>query len=165
MLNSTHLIWQVAERESLLEEWIPYAEQLIQKWSTSPVFEFSSQEEVQIALLLLADNLLPPFAQRKLALNTLDAIGEAYEKKYTLHYLKIQPPEAGRHKDTRTLWVITSAVHAALKKGLSRSEAYEQVCKQHKKSFDTVRRIYERNEKRKVSLKKRLTRPAGTIKK
>ena len=61
MISSNHAIWKFADAGDELDDWLPYAEDLIRKWSTqsSDEVEFQTTFEIAIAALLLIDGLLP----------------------------------------------------------------------------------------------------------
>ncbi len=103
MFTSDHAIWKFADAGDELNDWLPYAEDLIRKWSTqsSDEVKFKSTFEIIIAAFLLQDDLLPASAKVAFAKVMLDAIDEAITKKLHFKSLLIHPPKPGR-KENRT---------------------------------------------------------------
>ena len=60
MFSSDHAIWKFADAGDELDDWLPYAEDLIQKWSTQNNNEvkFQTSFEIIIAAFLLIYVLL-----------------------------------------------------------------------------------------------------------
>lgn len=58
--------------------------------------QFGSDYEISLALLMMADGVLPNQAYKVLAKIFIDAVNEIGEKKYTVDALKMAPPPRGR---------------------------------------------------------------------
>lgn len=147
MFSPSHLIYQFAEYHDEVDDYLPYAEGLIEHWSNSdtPV-KFQDAFEIKIACLLLHDGLLPQAAVFGLSHAFIEAMTEASDKRLRIEALRISPPPAGRKRDnsqTHYFW----AVRDLLKQGVTKSEAYSIVAERHSKSVDTIRRVVERAEK------------------
>ena len=141
-----HEIWKFAYAGDELEDWLCYAEDLIEKWASQSRDEvkFKTTFEIILASLLLMDNLLPPSARKAFAHLTLETIMQIEDKKVAIECLHITSPTPGRKEDRRTKGLILMGVHSLLRTGLSKTEAYEAVAAQHFKSPDTIRRMCER---------------------
>ena len=144
-----HAIYKFADYYDELEDYLPYAESLIEWWSScdSPV-NFTTTFDIQIAVLLLHDDLLPEPAIRGLGVCIWAAIGEARDKRYSIEALQITPPPPGRKRDDSMLsycW----GVRELLEEGASKTKAYAAIAEKHSKSPDTIRRAFERAEKKK----------------
>jgi len=150
MFTPDHEIWKFANTEDELDDWLPYAADLVEKWASQSENEvkFKTTFEIILASLLLMDDLLPPAARKAFAGLTLETITEIENKKVAIECLHITPPPPGRKKDLHARGSILRGVHSLLKTGLSKTEAYEVVAAQHFKSPDTIRRMYERALKR-----------------
>lgn len=146
MFSSKHEIWKFAYSWDELDDWLPYAEDLVRSWTNQSAEEikFRSRFEIVIASFLLMDDLLPLAAKKAFAALTLDVISEADKKKLTIESLRIHPPPPGRKRDKRAIFSRNWAVIELLEKGHQKQEAYEMVANQFHKSPDTIRRDYER---------------------
>lgn len=152
------MIWKFADWWDELDDWLPYAEDLIKKWASQSSEEIKFGEfEIRIASFLLMDDLLPLSAKKAFANLMLDAMFEAKEKKLSLAALHIHPPRPGRKEDRQAIFIRMSEVFELIKEGHQKQEAYELVAKKHHKSPDTIRREYER------WMKKRRERKNGEI--
>ena len=147
MFTSDHMIWKYAYYHDELDDWLPYAEDLIKKWSTANEVIFKDTFEIILASLLLIDDLLPSVAKKAYSEVMLDTINQAVESKYTLDSLHIAPPKPGRKEDRHLQGLILWAVIGHLKKGLSKTEAYQLVAEEYFKDPSTVRRLFERKTK------------------
>ena len=78
MFSSEHAIWKFAYAGGELDDWLPYAEDLIQKWSVQNKDEIKFDLfQITLATLLLKDDLLPAPARAAFA----DAVWEAEQVK------------------------------------------------------------------------------------
>lgn len=146
MFLHTHAIWKFAYAGDELDDWLPYAEDLIRKWSTQSTDEvkFQTTFEIDIAAFLLIDDLLPTSAKAAFAKAMLDAIGEATRKKLHFKSLLISPPKPGRKENRSATFIKFHEVKALIQEGKTATEAYKVVAEKHFKSPDTIRREYER---------------------
>lgn len=146
MFTPDHEIWKFANAGDELDDWLCYAEDLIEQWASQSENEikFKTTFEIILASLLLMDDLLPQAARKAFAGLTLETITEIKNKKVAIECLHITPPPPGRKEDLHAKGQILFGVRSLLKTGLSKTEAYEVVAAQHFKSPDTIRRMYER---------------------
>lgn len=146
MFTSNHAIWKFASAGDELDDWLPYAEDLIRKWSSQRNNEvkFQTTFEIIIAAFLLKDGLLPASAQAAFAEIVLATIDEAGNHKLRLNCLHISPPKPGRKENRTETYIRLSDVRRLIQEGKTASEAYQIVAEQHFKSPDTIRREYER---------------------
>jgi len=145
IFSSGHEIWKYAYYHDKLDDWLPYAEDLIQNWSSKNEVYFTSTFEITIASLLLLDDLLPLSARNACAMLLIATIKESAEKKYDIESLKLSPPSPGRKKiNIHQKGIILFAIRDCVKAGLSPTDAYRIVADKHFKSPDTIRRMYER---------------------
>lgn len=151
MFSYEHRIWKVASNMEELDDWLPYAEELIQKWATQSCDEVDlSGFDLQLASLLLEDNLLPASARVAFARLMLAVVREANANRLTLECLDIKPPRPGRKQtDRRETGYRLVRVHELINsEGIAPTLAYDIVAKECFKSPDTIRREYERAMKR-----------------
>lgn len=114
---------------------------------SSQEVQFASNYEIFLALLMMADGVLPSQAYKALAKIFIDAVSEIGEKKYTVDALKMAPPPRGRKSmDDRDKLIVYSVGRLKLS-GVPAMEAYKQIAGEHHVAEDTVRRIYERFNK------------------
>lgn len=157
MFTPEHAIWRFAYAADELDDWLPYAESLIQKWSIQDKSEVEIQAgfELVIAAFLAQDNLLPASASKAFATAVLSQIAEADANAAIVKRL-LDPKKPGRKKTSkqetfRRMWAVSNLI----REGMTASAAYEEVAEKHCKSPDTIRREYER------ALKKRSKRTAA----
>lgn len=144
MFESHHEIFKVAAYFEEIDDWLPYAEDKVNQWMTlNDPAKFNSTFEIQLACLMLKDNLLPQSAIDGMALLVMESIHEAKEKKLRIDALKIQPPKPGR-KAAEYISTALYEVHDLIKTGISKSVAYAEVAEKFHKAPDTIRREYER---------------------
>ncbi|WP_158675241.1 hypothetical protein [Thiohalobacter thiocyanaticus] len=150
MFTPDHEIWKFAYAGDELDDWLPYAADLVATWTSQSQNEvkFKTTFEIILASLLLMDDLLPPSARKAFAVLTAETITEIENKKVVIECLHITPPPPGRKEDTHFRAQVLFAVQQLLKTGLSKTEAYEAIATKHHKSPDTIRRMYERALKR-----------------
>lgn len=150
MFSSDHAIWKFANACDELDEWLPYAEDLIRQWSVQRKDEIKYDSfQIRLAALLLKDDLLPAPARAAFADAVWEAMNDAIDKKYTLKSLRIHPPKAGRKRMARGhLSFIMYSVRNAIRSGKTASQAYQEVADRCYKSPDTIRRVYERQNKK-----------------
>lgn len=117
--------------------------------SSSKDIQFDGNYEISLALLMLADGLLPHQAYKPLAKKLLDAFQEITEKKYTVDALGIHPPPRGRKSNYERDRMIIYSVGRLKLEGIRIGEAYKHIAEEHHLSEDTIRRICERASKRK----------------
>lgn len=146
MFSSEHIIWKWANWWDELDDWLPYAENLVKEWASqnSDNVMFADEFQIRIASFLLVDDLLPLSAKKAYAYLVLDTMAETKKKKLSLETLHIHPPPPGRKKDGQATYHRNHAVNALLKEGHPKQDAYNLVAKQFHKSPDTIRRDYER---------------------
>ncbi|MBC7618217.1 MAG: hypothetical protein H7293_04370 [Candidatus Saccharibacteria bacterium] len=103
MFSSKHAIWKFAYAGDELDDWLPYAEDLVRKWSKqeSREVEFRSTFEIILASYLLKDDLLPAPARVAFAEVMFEIINEASSAKLKIKCLHIEPPKPGRKKKPR----------------------------------------------------------------
>lgn len=155
MFSRNHEIWQFAYAGDELDDWLPYAEDLIRKWSTQSYkdVKFQTTFEIIIAALLLKDDLLPASARTAFAEVMLITISEASENKLHIAPLHIHPPKPGRKKNLTEIFIRCREVKDLLQQGITATEAYKVTAEKHFKSPDTIRREYERMVLKRVSKK------------
>ena len=158
MFSPSHEIWKFAYAGDELDDWLPYAEDLVQKWSsqTSDEVKFETTFEIIIAAFLLKDDLLPASASLAFAEIVLETIDEAVKNKLRLKCLHIRPPKPGRKESRTATFIKCREVTALIQKGMTATEAYKVVAEKHFKSPDTIRREYER-----IALKERKRKETG----
>lgn len=158
MFSPSHEIWKFANAGDELDDWLPYAEDLIREWSTQSKDEvkFKTTFEIIIAAFLLKDDLLPASARGAFAEVLLEAIDEATRKKLRFKSLLIHPPKPGRKENRTETFIRHHEVTALIQKGKTATEAYKVVAEKHFKSPDTIRREFER-----IVLKKRKRKETG----
>jgi len=152
MFTSEHQIWKFAYAGDELDDWLPYAEDLVEEWSTEEEVVFKNTFDIILASYLLMDGLLPPSARKAFSELIFSVISESKEKKIALKSLHITPPKPGRKSDRNLEFHILRNVIEHLKQGLSKGEAYELVSLKYFKSTDTVRRMFERAVKKSPGL-------------
>jgi len=154
MFSSEHAIWKFAYAGDELDDWLPYAEDLIRKWSVQNKDEIKFDSfQIALATLLLKDDLLPAPARAAFADAVWEAMNDAFEKKYTLKSLHIHPPKSGMKKMTRhRLGFIIHSVSGIIRSGKNATQAYQEVADKCFVSPDTIRRVYEREKKRSQKL-------------
>lgn len=158
MFSSIHAIWKFAYAGDELDDWLPYAEDLIREWSSQNPEEvkFHSTFDIVIAAFLIKDDLLPASAKVAFAKVMLDAIDEATTKKLNFKSLLIHPPKPGRKEDRTKTFIRLHEVKALIQSGMTATEAYAVVAEKNFKSPDTIRREYER-----IALKNRNRKETG----
>lgn len=159
MFLPSDAIWKFCQAGDELDDWLPYAEGLVEKWSNQSrdEVEFSSTFELIIAAYLLEDNLLPAQARSAFARVMLETIGEVDEAKISVKCLHIEPPKPGRKQIDRTAFFFRMReVMSLIESGMTTTEAYKVVAEKSFKSPDTIRRDYER-----LTKKKRMKKEAG----
>lgn len=146
MFSPDHAIWRFAYAGDELDDWLPYAEELIQKWSQQSCNEvkFQNTFEIVLAAYLLKDDLLPASARIVFAETMLKTITEADLNKLRLKCLHIHPPEPGRKRNPVETFFRWHEVNDLIQNGKTATEAYYEVAEKHFKSPDTIRREYER---------------------
>ena len=146
MFLPEHAIYKIAFYNGETDDWLPYAEDLIRKWSTQECEEilFPSTFEIILAAYLLHDDLLPHSAKCAFAKVMLRAVFEAQDNKLTLSCLHIHPPKPGRKQNRTELFIRYREVKSLIQDGSTATEAYKAVADKYCKSPDTIRRDYER---------------------
>ena len=144
MFSSNHEIYKFAWAGDELDDWLPYAEELVNKWNTDEEVIFDSSWDIILASLLLMDDLLPPAARKSIAKILLETIADARDRKIRISALKIELPPPGRKKDRYLQASRHREVDKLIDEGLSKTDAYIKVGEKHNKSADTIRRSYER---------------------
>ena len=155
MFERHHMIWQFAHHWGEESDWLPYAKDRITEWrsQTPEEIKFNSAWEIRVACFLMADGLLPPSARKALSLRFLETMIEAEDKRLTLDHLHIKPERRGRKRD-QSRFDRMSDLRQLLEAGVPKSEAYEEVAEKHCKAVDTIRREYERMQKRSAAREK-----------
>ncbi len=150
MFSSEHAIWKFAYAGDELDDWLPYAEDLIRKWSVQNKNEVQFDSfQIILAALLLKDGLLPASASAAFADAVWEAMNDAIEKKYTLKSLHIHPPKSGMKKmNLDRLGFIMHSVSGIIRSGKNATQAYQEVADKCFVSPDTIRRVYERQKKK-----------------
>ena len=150
MFSSEHAIWKFAYAGDELDDWLPYAEDLIRKWSVQNKDEIKFDSfQIALAALLLKDDLLPAPARTAFADAVWEAMNDAFEKKYTLKSLHIHPPKSGMKKMTpERLGFIIHSVSGIIRSGKNSTQAYQEVADKCFVSPYTIRRVYERQKKK-----------------
>lgn len=156
MFLPKHAIWKFANAGDELDDWLPYAEDLIRKWSTQNKDEvkFKTTFEIIIAAFLLKDDLLPASARAAFAEVMFKAIDEATTKKLRFKSLLIHPPKPGRKENRTETFIKHHEVRTLIQEGKTATEAYRLVAEKHFKSPDTIRREYERIIKKRSERKR-----------
>ena len=82
IFSSVHEIWKFANGNGELDDLLPYAEDLVNKWAnqSGDEIEFQSTFEIALASYLVMDDLLPKAAKKAFPNITLDVISKAAEK-------------------------------------------------------------------------------------
>jgi len=147
MFSSEQAIWKFSNAAGELDDWLPYAEDLIREWSkqTAEEVKFRFQFEIDLAALLLIDNLLPPAARTAFAKLMIAVMNEAVDKKLSLASLHIKPQKPGRKRDITQTFIRFHEVKDHVQAGMALTEAYLAVVEKYHKSPDTIRRDYERS--------------------
>jgi len=150
MFSSKHAIWKFAYTGDELDDWLPYAEDLVRQWSVQNKDEIKFDSfQITLATLLLKDDLLPAPARAAFADAVWDAMGDAIERKYTLKSLHIHPPKSGMKKMIlHELGFIMLSVSEIIRSGKTATQAYQAVADKCFKSPETIRRVYERQIKK-----------------
>ena len=146
MFSSEHAIWKFADAGDKLDDWLPYAEDLVRKWSKqeSREVEFRSTFEIILASYLLKDDLLPAPARVAFAEVMFEIIDEASSAKLKIKRLHIKPPKPGRKKNKAETLKRFCEVKDLIQDGTAVSQAYKVVAEKHFKSPETIRRDCER---------------------
>ena len=146
MFSSKHAIWKFAFAGDELDDWLPYAEGLVEEWATlnSDEVRFHNTFDIILAALLLEDDLLPASARAAFAKVMLDAMDEAISNKLKLKALHIHPPKPGRKENRGETYFRSHEVKVLIQEGKTATEAYKAVGERHFKSPETIRRDYER---------------------
>ena len=146
MFSSEHAIWKFADAGDKLDDWLPYAEDLVRKWSKqeSREVEFRSTFEIILASYLLKDDLLPAPARVAFAEVMFGIIDEASSAKLKIKCLHIKPPKPGRKKNRAETSNRFREVKDLVQDGTAVSQAYKVVAEKHFKSPETIRRDCER---------------------
>jgi hypothetical protein len=149
VFSSEHAIWKFADAGDELDDWLPYAEDLVLKWTVQSKDEIKFDSfQIILATLLLKDDLLPASARAAFADAVWEAMNDAMKHKYTLKSLHIHPPRPGRKETPRSeLGFILFSVNSIIRSGKSATQAFQEVSDKCCKSPDTIRRIYERQMK------------------
>lgn len=150
MFSPEHAIWKFADAGDELDNWLPYAEDLIWKWSAQSKDEIKFDSfQITLAALLLKDDLLPTPARVAFADAVWEAMNDAIEKKYTLKSLHIHSPKSGMKKMTlERRGFIVHSVGGIIRRGKNATQAYQEVADKCFVSPDTIRRVYERQKKK-----------------
>lgn len=157
MFTREHAIWKFADAGDELDDWLPYAEDLVHQWSSQNANEVKlSGFDLVIASMLLEDDLLPTSARVAFSKLMLEVVHEAEDKKLTLKCLDIHPPKPGRKENRNETGNRLIAVYALIEEGMSTTQAYKVVAEEHFKSPDTIRREFERHLS-----KRRKQKPTG----
>lgn len=157
MFSSNHEIWKFAYTHDELDDWLPYAEDLIRMWSIKNKGEvkFQNSFEIIIAAYLLKDDLLPVSAKVAFATSMLEAVNDATNAKIHFKSLHILPPKPGRKEHRTETFIRCREVRILVEGGSTATDAYRVVAEKYFKSPDTIRRDYERNvlnaRKKKIS--------------
>ena len=146
MFSSEHAIWKFADAGDELDDWLPYADDLVHKWASQSCDEvkFGTTFEIILAAFLLEDDLLPASAKAAFAKVMLEAINEAGINKLSIKCLHIHPPKPGRKENRGETYFRFHEVKTLIQEGKAATEAYRVVAEKHFKSPDTIRRDYER---------------------
>jgi hypothetical protein len=139
------IMWGFSDPDDLVTP----LENLHEKLSSSRPqdIQFDSDYEIFLALLMMADGVLPSQAYKSLAKTFMRAFDEIARKKYTVDVLGINPPSRGRKSTSDRDQLICFLVGRLRSEGISICEAYRQVAEEYHLSEDTIRRIYERAKK------------------
>ena len=151
MFSSDHAIHKIAVCVGEADDLLPYAEELVLKWSTQDCDEVElAGSDLAIAALLLEDNLLPSSARVAFARLMLKTIEEARENRLTLKCLGFRTPKPGRKKTdlAETGYRLHKVYQLINTEGMTPNDAYDIVAKECFKSPDTIRREYERAMKK-----------------
>jgi hypothetical protein len=150
MFSSEHAIWKFADAGDELDDWLPYAEDLVREWSTqsSDEVKFPGTFGIILAAFLLEDDLLPASARVAFAKVMLETIDESISNKLSIKSLHIHPPKPGRKENRGETYFRFHEVKTLIQEGKTATEAYRVVAEKHFKSTDTIRRDYERIVKR-----------------
>ena len=146
MFSSEHAIWKFADAGDELDDWLPYAEDLVRKWSAqnSNEVKFSDTFDIILAAFLLEDDLLPASARAAFAKLMLETVDEAESNKLRIKSLDIYPPKPGRKRNRGESYFRFRELKALIQEGKTTTEAYKVVAEKHFKSPETIRRDYER---------------------
>lgn len=149
MFSPEHAIWRFAYVADRLDDWLLYAEELVQKWSIQDKNEIELQKDFDlvIASLLLKDGLLPASANAAFADAVLSEIAKAAANEAIVKRL-CNPEKPGRKKISKQeafhrSWAVTQRI----REGMTASAAYKEVAEKYCKAPDTIRREYERAQK------------------
>lgn len=150
MFSSEHAIWKFARAGDELEDWLGHAEWLVDEWSSlsSDEVKFQNTFDIILAALLLEDGLLPASARVAFGKLMMDTIYEAQVSKIKIKCLHIAPQKPGRKENRRVTFSMFHEVKTLIQEGKTATEAYKVVAKNRFKSIDTIRREYERINRR-----------------
>lgn len=146
MFSSKHAIWKFANAGDELDDFLPYAEDLVREWSVqdSKEVRFQGTFDIILAALLLEDDLLPVSARVAFSKLMLETIDEAGSNKLSIKCLHIHPPKPGRKENRTEAFIKFHEVRTLIQEGKTATEAYKVVAEKHFKSPNTIRRDYER---------------------
>ena len=150
--KSHHKVWNVGWYYDDVDDYLSYVNICLEKWVQNkydheiPFFE--DKYEIQVASLLLYDNLLPTEARKAFSMLAITAMKEISDTKQQSNVFHIKKPAKGRKKDEFLERQLLSGVAKLIKAGTLKTEAYKIVAQENNKSPDTVRRRYERFMKR-----------------
>jgi hypothetical protein len=156
MFLPTHEIWKFAHAGDELDDWLPYAKDLVEKWSRQNKDEvkFNTTFEIIIGAYLLKDDLLPASAKAAFAEIMFNVIAEAQTLKSGFKSLHIPPTKPGRKESRRDTWRRLRGVYDLIREGCTATEAYNLIAEKEFKSPETIRREYERFNKKNRERKK-----------
>lgn len=138
MFSPEHEIWKFSLAGDELDDWLPYAEDLVKKWANQ------DSDDIILVSLLLMDDLLPSSAKKAFAQLTFKIIAELEEKKVAIKCLHIEQSRPGRKDNRQFKGYVILSVRNHIQNGLSKTEAYKLMGTELSKYPETIRRIYER---------------------
>lgn len=137
--------WQARDPDDFFTS----VENLHDKLSSLPPekIQFENEGDIALAVLMMADGILPIQAHLALANTFIEALEEITKKKYTVNSLGIKPPTRGRKSNANRDDHIITSVAKLKQSGICADDAYLKIANEHHVSKDTIRRIYERANK------------------
>ncbi len=129
-----------AEIESFMDEWSKSDP------DENELYKFN----IRLAAMLLIDGILPTKAGVVLGNKILAAMDEIIEKKQSVKALGIEKKTRGRPPKEQSIHYIYHEVGMRIKDGMSKTSAYKEVADQENKSPETIRRIFEREKKKRI---------------
>lgn len=150
------MIYKFAYYHDELDEWLSFAEELIERWESMTFDHKKSDEaeylksfftipfEFRLATFMLMDNFLPESARIAYGYSILDAQLFLKDKNVICPSLHIEAKPKGRKRNHKEKLARGRLVIELIKEDKPLKEVYETVAEKFNKSPETIRREYER---------------------